>query len=361
MNARLLYSFLLCAATLVATAQNTNFDGFNYQAVIRDAAGEPLPDQNVTIRFDIRDIPWGPTVYREDHSTTTDANGQVSLVMGNGTPVLGVFSQIDWSNPTANSFSVGVDITGGNNLVELPGVAFKAVPFAMHALSAKPWSYTSGTNTIFSDAGMKVGVGTSSPATDMQIGSYVGAVDRYLTVATQGGNTQRSGIRLRHYDTNYGFTIESDARLATGGSGLNILRHFNDAEGISAVFVQQGTGHVGIGTTTPQSRLAVNGKITSKEVDVTVAGFPDYVFREGYDLMPLKEVDAYIKVHGRLPKMPSEEEVLANGLSLGALNVLLVEKVEELTLLMIEQERTMDAMRTELDALIQTAPKKVVR
>lgn len=98
-------------------------------------------------------------------------------------------------------------------------------------------------------------------------------------------------------------------------------------------------GTVGIGTASPQSKLAVNGTITAKEVEVTATGWPDYVFADDYDLMPLNDVAAYIKANGRLPEVPSSDEVSKNGINLGATQALLLKKIEELTLYMIEMKR----------------------
>jgi hypothetical protein len=77
------------------------------------------------------------------------------------------------------------------------------------------------------------------------------------------------------------------------------------------------TGNVGIGTTVPQYKLAVNGTIGTKDVIVTNTGWSDYVFRPGYRLRPLSEVNAYIQAHHHLPDIPSEAEVKAQGVSVG--------------------------------------------
>ncbi len=93
--------------------------------------------------------------------------------------------------------------------------------------------------------------------------------------------------------------------------------------------------------------IAVDGQIRSKSVVVTLDGFPDYVFKSNYDLMPLSEVESFIKEYGHLPNMPSEAEVVENGLGLGEINIILVEKVEELTLHLIEKEKDVQTLTVE--------------
>nr|WP_299170382.1 hypothetical protein [uncultured Allomuricauda sp.] len=96
---------------------------------------------------------------------------------------------------------------------------------------------------------------------------------------------------------------------------------------------------VGIGTTNPGSyKLAVNGNIRAKEIKVET-GWADYVFKEGYDLPTLEEVEQHIKEKGHLINIPSAKEVEENGIQLGEMNKLLLEKIEELTLYAIQQQK----------------------
>lgn len=99
-------------------------------------------------------------------------------------------------------------------------------------------------------------------------------------------------------------------------------------------------GNVGIGTTTPDSKLTVKGNIHAEEVkvDLSVPG-PDYVFKENYDLRSLEEVQNYIKEHGHLPNIPSAKEMETNGIQLGKMNMRLLEKIEELTLYVIQLKK----------------------
>lgn len=99
-------------------------------------------------------------------------------------------------------------------------------------------------------------------------------------------------------------------------------------------------GNVGIGTTTPDKKLTVNGEIHAKEIIVDLnIPHPDYVFSEDYELKSLEEVENHIKTNGYLEGIPNADHVKENGLSLGELNTKLLEKVEELTLYMIQQNK----------------------
>jgi len=100
-------------------------------------------------------------------------------------------------------------------------------------------------------------------------------------------------------------------------------------------------------------KLEANGTLKSRRVKVDQESWPDYVFEKEYKLMPLKDVAEYIEAHGHLPNIPSESEIIDNGLDLGQMNVLLMEKIEELTLHAIEQQKVIEAMKIEIKNLQQ--------
>lgn len=108
-------------------------------------------------------------------------------------------------------------------------------------------------------------------------------------------------------------------------------------------------GEVGIGTTVIQDyRLSVAGKIRAEEIKVET-GWADYVFEDDYELKTLEETEAYIKANKHLPGIPSAREVASNGIYLGEMNAKLLEKIEELTLHTIEQQKVIEKQQELLE------------
>ena len=105
------------------------------------------------------------------------------------------------------------------------------------------------------------------------------------------------------------------------------------------------TGNVSFG-----ANAYVEGNIESQKVKVTATSgsFPDYVFDSDYQLMPLAEVQAYIQANGHLPNVPTAQEVESNGQDLGLIQQKLLEKIEELTLYVIELKADKDALAKRL-------------
>ncbi|WP_347053608.1 hypothetical protein [Flavobacterium olei] len=107
-----------------------------------------------------------------------------------------------------------------------------------------------------------------------------------------------------------------------------------------------GDGNVGIGKSNPTNKLDVKGTIHSQEVKVDMNwSWPDFVFKKDYALPTLGEVERHITEKGHLENIPSEEEVLKNGINLGEMNSKLLQKIEELTLYMIEQEKRTENLK----------------
>lgn len=99
-------------------------------------------------------------------------------------------------------------------------------------------------------------------------------------------------------------------------------------------------GNIGVGTISPSEKLTVHGTIYGKEVkvDLSVPG-PDYVFENDYNLPSLQELQKFIDRYKHLPEIPSAKEMESNGIELGVMNMLLLKKIEELTLYVIELKK----------------------
>ncbi|SUJ02434.1 Uncharacterised protein [Sphingobacterium spiritivorum] len=99
---------------------------------------------------------------------------------------------------------------------------------------------------------------------------------------------------------------------------------------------------IGIGIPKPTERLEVNGNIRAKEIKVETTNWPDYVFEEDYRLTPLTEIESFIKANKHLPDIPSAQQIAEDGMSVGEMNKLLLKKVEELTLHLIEKDKKIE-------------------
>lgn len=171
----------------------------------------------------------------------------------------------------------------------------------------------------------------------LQSGAGLGIVDFRNLAWGQGASIL--GVAVESHSAG---TAASELRFATTVSG---------ATAATQRMVISSVGNVGIGTTSPQYKLAVNGSIGAKDIIVTITGWPDYVFRPGYRLRPLSEVSAYIQKHQHLPDIPTEAEVKEKGVSLGEMQAKLLAKIEELTLHMIQQHKENNELRERIAQL----------
>ena len=139
------------------------------------------------------------------------------------------------------------------------------------------------------------------------------------------------------------------------GSGHSNL-HLEDATQtiVNDLEVQGVSGFTGLLTADDlhANNIGVANLLQAREIEVVMSPMPDYVFSDDYELTPLLELEQKIEELGHLPKIPSAAEVEeAGGIKLGELNRKLLEKVEELTLYMIQLKKDNDELRSRLDAV----------
>jgi hypothetical protein len=194
-------------------------------------------------------------------------------------------------------------------------------------------------------SGNNVGIGTTNPIDKLQIhgsftstGLYEGAG---IYFSTSNGTNQWGVAQITPY-------IASNNGGADGYPGGLEFKTKNPDKTPSSIpttkMVIDATGNVGIGTTTPDQKLTVKGKIHAEEVIVDLNVPADYVFAKGYNLMPLHTVEQYVQQNSHLPDVPSAAEIKEKGLSMGEMQNKLLQKVEELTLYAIELQKRIDAL-----------------
>jgi len=220
------------------------------------------------------------------------------------------------------------------------------IPNRYVTLQTTDFQSLDGENIIFQPQAGNIGVGVLSPKVKLHI-SADGANELTTALQLEGGDGgQQSGTSLTFASAyNGGSWLSGRVGAFTTGYGLNygsaLVFHTNNGSSVNSLFEAMritSNGAIGIGTSTPDAKLAVKGTIHTQEVKVDMNGWADYVFKPTYKLPSLTTLKAYIDKNQHLPDMPSEAEVIKDGVNLGEMNKLLLKKVEELTLYLIKKD-----------------------
>ncbi|WP_120752425.1 hypothetical protein [Aquimarina sp. BL5] len=316
----------------------------------------------------INSDPGGQTLlnFQGRHNSTSWSD--ILTLTSNGNVGIGTTSptkKLDVNGSIAGQSFINVQ-KGGSYVISLNGNEHGYITGRNSSFENK-FQIASNGNTYFN--GGNVGIGTTNPDAKLQVEGQAkvgkwGVLTLDWTNETNWGgssnkwagyigfNSSRNNEDPKDY---YKGTNKYTSKGVFEGSNYgfrwlyrNHINYDSDTQHQLSEYMRlTNDGNLGIGTTNPDAKLAVNGNIHTKEVKVDLIGWADYVFKEDYNLPTLQQVEDHINQNGHLINIPSAAEVAENGIQLGEMNAKLLEKIEELTLYAISQEKQLKYFKSE--------------
>jgi len=208
-----LYAILCLAIASLTQLQAQAPQGFNYQATVRNSAGDLIVNTNVFFKFNvIQGSQTAVPIFTETHYVPTDDLGQVNLVIGQGTANTGVFSELDWS---LGNYYLGIELNTGSGYVAMGTTQLLSVPYALYAensgnVTTTPWSVDATNENISYDKKVVIGSLTNQNVPPLEVyGTNTG-------VSSPSANF----IRSRYRNNTLLFTTSEDDNNYLGSIGL---------------------------------------------------------------------------------------------------------------------------------------------
>lgn len=254
---------------------------------------------------------------------------------------------------TSFGYHAGYSITGNENLF----VGYIAGKYSTSEDFNTFWGYLSGYANTTGKWNAYIGVSSGRYGSlsnhNVALGNsagYSSTTSRNVSLGKSSLYSNASGERnvsigyASGYNSSGSYNVFLGYRAGYNETGSNKLYIENDSSSAPLIYGEFDNdfvtinGKLGVGASNvPDSiSLLVDSLIIAKEVVISTRSFPDYVFEENYKLATLGELEDSINILGHLPGIPSKEEVLEQGIDTGTLSLSLLEKVEELTLYLIE-------------------------
>lgn len=243
--------------------------------------------------------------------------------------------EVNGSNGSTNGKQFRVYFGGGGNLLNaefqalthLPGLLTGNAWTSLYANrgNARKAAVFNGDVSFFNG---NIGLGIENPTSTLEVVGNTGGVNgRNFKITYAGGG---SGLANTEF------------------SALTHITHIPDVNGWTALYAKQGSAKkAGVF----DGDVSVNGNIHTKEVKVDLNGWADFVFEKDYKLPTLEDVENYIIEHKHLPEIPNEAEVTERGVNLGEMNAKLLQKIEELTLYLIDINKQIQHLKSENEEL----------
>ncbi len=290
----LLYCLVLVNLLWTVTGMAQVPKTMSYQGYLKDAEGMPV-NETLQMTFAIYDVSTGGTALWSESQMVVVKNGIYNVILGADTPL-----------DLAEAAPYWLGVTVGTDDEMTPR---QELTSAMYSLFVNGISVHNG----------NVGIGIDHPASKLEV---AGA----MTIGHTGDNSILNFHAANEKSASIG--VQDD-----GGGGF-----FIRTGGIDQLFVTT-NGDIGIGTDAPDAKLTVSGRIHAREVKVTAAAGADFVFDEEYELPTLSALEQYVTHQKHLPDIPAAADMQTQGLDIGAFQIKLLQKIEELTLYLIEQEK----------------------
>lgn len=184
-----------------------------------------------------------------------------------------------------------------------------------------------------------VGIGTTTPAYKLDVLGTANATNlRTSTFQMTGGSPGAGKVLTCDASGNATWQPAPASQWTSSGSNIN--------------YTTPGVVSIGTNIAPAGYKLAVGGKIVAEEVVVKLqANWPDYVFGNEYKLLSLSELERFIITNKHLPEIPSASEIKTDGLKVGEMEALLLKKIEELTIYLIEADKRIDILQQKLNDL----------